>query len=173
VILPLTAAAIVTGVGQCVVDELQTTPESGGVPPNMRTCLLVPGAIAWDGCDCGQLALTIQGIYPTSTFPTDASETQRITSCGPFALVVETLVSILRCVPGLDQAGKPPSCAKLREAALIQQADAWAVRRGVECCLRTYKTARTIQKYTVGRTNFVGPEGGCGGSELIFKFELI
>lgn len=172
-ILPLTAAAIVTGVGECVVDELEATPESGGVPTKMRVCLLVPGAVAWDGCDCGQLALTIQRTYPTQTFPVDASDLPVIGNCGPFALAVEVLVSLIRCVPGLDATGKSPSCAKLLEAALIQQGDAYAIRRGVECCLRTYKTNRVIQKYSLGGVNFVGPEGNCGGVEMIFRFELV
>lgn len=168
-----TASVIVTGVGQCIVEELQATPESGGVPTNMRLCLLVPGNVAWDGCDCGQLALTIQSIYPTQTFPIDASDVALNGNCGPFAQVVEVLVSLTRCVPGPDRDGRPPSCAKLRAAALVQQADAFAVRNAVACCLRELKRTQRIQKYTVGRANFVGPEGNCGGVEMIFRFELV
>lgn len=168
-----TAAAIVTGIGQCIVEELQDTPESGGVPTNMRVCLLVPGAIAWDGCDCGQLSLSIQRSYPTQQFPIDASDQPIIGNCGPFGVVYEVLVSLMRCVPGLDQSGRPPSCAKLQAASLVQQGDAFAVRNGVMCCLRELKRIYAIQKYTVGQTSFVGPEGNCGGVELIFRFELI
>ena len=168
-----TAAAIVTGVGQCIVEELEATPQSGGVPTNMRLCLLVPGNVAWDGCDCGQLALTIMRQYPTQSFPIDASDIPLIGNCGPFGQVVEVLVSLMRCVPGLDQAGKPPKCDKLLSAALVQQGDAFAVRNGVLCCLRELKRTYTIQKYTVGAATFVGPEGNCGGVELIFRFELV
>lgn len=167
-----TAAAIVTGVGMCIVDELQATPESGGVAANMRICLLAPGNVAWDGCDCGQLALSILRTYPTQTFPIDASDQPIIGNCGPFAQVFEVLVSLVRCVPGLDQSGKPPSCARLRAASLIQQGDAFAIRNGVSCCLRELKRTYEIQKYTVGQSTFVGPEGNCGGVELIFRFEL-
>lgn len=167
-----TAAVIVTGVGQCIIDELAATPESGGVPG--RACLLVPGAIAWDGCDCsGQLALSIIDNFPTQTFPTDASDQPVTGNCGPFALVFEVVVSLVRCVPGLDQSGRPPSCAKLLTSSLTQQGDAFAIRRAVSCCLRELKRTLVIQKYTVGRINFVGPEGNCGGVELIFKFELV
>ena len=49
-----TAAAIVTGVGMCVVQELTNTPETGALP--QRIVLMTPGEIAWDGCDCGQFA---------------------------------------------------------------------------------------------------------------------
>jgi hypothetical protein len=176
VIEALTAGIIVTGVGMCIVEELENTPESGGVPPKMRVCLLVPGAIAWDGCDCGQLAQTIQGIYPTQVFPTDASEVPIRGGCGPGGqLIVEVLVSLTRCVPGMTagQPPRPPTCAQLRAAALEQQADAYAVRKAVNCCLADLQRDRRIVKYAVGRTNFVGPEGNCGGSELIYKFELM
>lgn len=170
---PLTAAVIVTGIGMCIVEELEATPESGGVPDKMRLCLLVPGSIAWDGCECGQLALTIQSDYPTQTFPIDASDIPLTGGCGPSALVVEVLVSLTRCVPGLDAQGRPPTCAKLQAAALIQQGDAYAVRKAVTCCLAELKRTYQILKYTVGRVNRVGPEGLCGGIELIFRFELI
>lgn len=174
-ILPLTAAAIVTGVGECIITELQNTPESGGVPPKMRLCLLVPGNIAWDGCDCGQLALTIQRTYPTQTFPVDASDQPVRGGCGPGgALIYEVLVSLTRCVPGLTGTPPmPPTCAKLLASALELQADAYAVRKAVNCCLGELQRLRTILKFSVGGTNFVGPEGGCGGSELAFRFELV
>ena len=169
-----TASAIVTGVGMCVINELMATPESGGVPAKMRTCLLVPGAIAWDGCDCGQLAQTIQRIYPTQIFPADASDVPVRGGCGPGgALVFEVLLSVLRCVPGLDGQGRPPTCAKLLTSALEIQGDAYAMRKAVSCCLADFARDRQIIKYSVGGTNFVGPEGGCGGSELTYRFELI
>lgn len=168
----LTAGIIVTGIGACIVTELQETPESGGVPPKMRIIYSNPGAIAWDGCDCGQLALTVQSDYPTQSFPIDASEVPVVGGCGPFALAYEVLVSLVRCVPGLDAQARPPTPAKLLEASLIQLADAFAVRNAVTCCLAELKRTYVVAKYTVGRVNFVGPEGNCGGIELIFRFEL-
>lgn len=172
-----TAAAIVTGVGACVDVELDATPESGGGStrtPTMRTCLLVPGNIAWDGCECGQLALTIQRIYPSLRFPADASEEPTIGGCTVQSKVIQVLASITRCVSGIT-AGVPPqlpTCAALRADALVQQADAYAMDRAVRCCLAAYKTDLTIFDYRVGNLTFVGPEGGCAGSELIFKFLL-
>lgn len=172
----LTAAVIVTGVGMCVVEELENTPESGGVPPKMRVCLMVPGNIAWDACDCGQFAQTIQADYPTSTFPVDASEqVLGVGGCGDRPLAYQVLASIVRCIPGMkgNPPGIPPSCSELQAAALIQQGDAFALRRGVECCLEGYRRNRQILKFSVGRATFVGPEGNCGGVELTYKFELI
>lgn len=175
----LTAAAIVTGVGVCIENELDATPESGGGPvrtPGMRTCLLVPGNVAWDGCECGQLALTIQGIWPTKVFPNDASADPIMGGCMVRPLAVNVLVSITRCIPGMTSGmpPAPPTCAALLAAALEQQGDAFAVRKAVECCLATMKSVeRRILDFRVGRTTFTGPDGGCGGSELAFTFELL
>lgn len=170
-----TAAAIVTGVGMCIVTELEETPQSGGVPPKMRTCLLVPGNIAWDGCECGQLAQTIQATYPTRTFPADASGDPLQGGCKTRPQAVQVLASITRCVSGMSSGmpPKPPTCGALLADALVQQGDAFAVRNAVECCLATYKTNRAILDYRVGRTTFVGPDGGCAGSELTYTFQLL
>lgn len=170
----LTASVIVTGIGMCVINELENTPESGGVPPNMRICLLVPGNIAWDGCDCGQFAQTIQADYPTLVFPADASEqVSGVGGCNARPLVYQVLASITRCIPGMSTGGKPPTCAALNVAALAMEGDAFALRRGVECCLSALQDSYVIAKFVVGRVNRVGPEGNCAGVELSYKFELI
>lgn len=168
-----TAATIVTGIGMCVVEELENTPESGGVPPKMRVCLLVPGNIAWDSCNCGQFAQTIQRDYPTNIFPADASDLPNgLGGCGSRPRVYQVLASITRCVPGMQASGNPPTCDALYAAALTQQGDAFALQRGVECCLSALQESYRIAKYVVGGVSFVGPEGDCGGVELIYKFEL-
>jgi hypothetical protein len=169
----LTAAVIVTGIGICVLEELENTPESGGVPAKMRTCLLVPGNIAWDACDCGQFAQTIQRDYPTVTFPADASDA--ITNgCMARARVVQVLASIIRCVPGMTGGvtPQPPTCAALQAAALVMQGDAYALLRGVECCLAELKKTYAITAYTVSGVNYVGPDGNCAGVELTYRFSL-
>lgn len=175
-ITALTAAVVVTGVGMCIVDELEATPESGGVPTNMRICLMVPGNIAWDSCDCGQFAQTVQADYPTLQFPGDASEqVVGLGGCGGRPLVYQVLASITRCVPGMIAGNppKPPTCASLQSAAQIMIADGYAMRRAVECCLSNFVDSYVIAKYVVGRTTYVGPEGNCAGVELTYKFELV
>lgn len=173
-----TVSAIVTGIGVCILEELATTPESGGVPPKMRTCLMVPGNIAWDSCECGQLAQTVQRIYPTTRFPVDSSSEPRRPGCELSSIAVQVLVSITRCVTGLGSALPPkiPTCAQLLADALIQQADAFAVRKAVVCCLtdlRAVTPFRQVTDYVVSGTSFVGPEGGCAGSELTYTFQLL
>lgn len=176
----LTAAAVVTGVGMCIDQELDATPESGGGStrnPTMRTCLLVPGNIAWDGCDCGQLALTIQRIYPSQKFPGDQSEEPVTGGCAIGPRAVQALASITRCVPSLTTglAGQAiiPTCADLLPAGLTMAGDAYALDRAVNCCLANYKRDRVIWDYRVGAVSFVGPEGACAGVELTFKFQLM
>lgn len=172
---PLTAAVIITGVGMCVVEDLQATPQSGGVPPNMRVCLLVPGNIAWDACDCGQFAQSVQFDYPTLTFPADASE-QVLgagAGCNERPIVYQVLASIIRCVPGMTADKKPPSCGKLQTAAAIMLADGYVLRSAIECCLNDLQSNQLIEKFVVGRVSYVGPEGNCAGVELTYKFELM
>lgn len=172
---PLTAAIVVTGVGVCVVEKLIQTPESGGVPPKMRVCLLVPGNIAWDSCDCGQFAQTIQRDYPSVSFPADASELVIGAGggCSSRPIVYQVLASITRCVPGPQQSGAPPRCDALQASAAIMAADAYVLRTAVECCLEDMQDANEIEKFVVGNVTYVGPEGNCAGVELTYRFELI
>lgn len=176
----LTAATVVTGVGMCIDAQLDATPESGGGlgrNPTMRRCLLVPGNIAWDGCDCGQLALTIQRIYPSQRFPGDQSEEPATGGCVVGPRAVQALASLTRCVPALKVSlggqGVIPSCADLLPAGIVMAADAYAMDLAVRCCLAQFKTDRVIWDYRVGGVNFVGPEGACAGVELTFKFQLM
>lgn len=168
----LTAAVIVTGVGQCILDELESMPESGGVPSNMRVCLLVPGNIAWDACECGQLAQSIQLDYHSVRFPVDSSQEQ-IESCAQ-PIAYQVVASLLRCVPGMTgNPPRPPTCAKLLDAALVLEADAFALRNAVECCLLSLRDTYVITDFRVGQVVRVGPDGNCAGAELTYWFQLM
>lgn len=173
IVTPLTAAAIITGVGMCILDELRNTPESGGVPPKMRTCLLVPGAIAADSCDCGQFAQSIVRSNPTQIFPQDSSLSPIKGPCGQVARMWTVTASIMRCVPGVDQTGRPPSCDALRAAAFVQEGDSWAMWNAVSCCLAEKYRERIIASYFVGAVVPYGPEGNCGGVDLTYGFQIV
>lgn len=157
---PLAFFTIVTGVGECVRAELAGT--AAGEPG--RVCLSVPGAIAWDGCDCGQLALTVNRIYGSRTFPTEAQETGDEQTCGLPLAVADVTVSILRCVAGPDDQGNPPTCAQLFADAQKWHADTYAVRHAAACCLRDMVENKTIVEWRMGATIAAGPEGLCAGS---------
>lgn len=173
-ILPYSFAVIVTGAGEAIQDELEDTPESGGVPAKMRLCFLVPGNIVYDDCKCGQLALTILRIVPTDSYPIDASNSQVTSACGPQAEFAECLASISRCAPTLDNQGRAPSCDALETAALTLQGDRYAMDKALRCYLYGLKQERPqrIFDYRVGAAVFPGPEGACMSVEIPFSFLL-
>jgi len=157
---PLAFFTVITGVGECVRAELAAT--AAGAPD--RVCLSVPGAIAWDACDCGQLALTVNRIYGSQTFPVAADGFANEQSCGLPLAVADVTISMVRCVPGPDDQGNPPSCDELLAAAQTWHADVYAVRRGAACCLRSMVAANQVTEWTMAGTTAVGPEGLCAGS---------
>lgn len=156
-----TLAPIVTGIGSAVVAALAGTPE--GIPE--RVCLLVPGDIAADGCDCGQLALTIQRRYGSYTFPVEATGDEAAAGCPPPILVGIVTLTLLRCVPGPDDDLNPPSCAALQAAAEGQDIDIATIRRTLACHLAELADQDQILHYTIGATVSNGPSGNCGGSD--------
>lgn len=169
---PFAFAVIVTGVGQAVLDALPTS-YGGDVT---RKCLLVPGAIAADGCDCGQFAQTILRDNPSDVFPVDSSLSPVSTRCGPRSLMCNVMAIIFRCVPGITMSNgvaRYPTCAALLNAGLVQESDAWVLRRAITCRLQAFKDARQIDAFYVGGTERSGPEGNCGGPAITYGFQLV
>lgn len=165
---PFAAYDIATAIKDCAYDWLSTT--TSGAPD--RSCV-VAGAIAWDDCECGQLAVSLVSNYEASgtTTPRAGTITPGRRECGPPLFVINFLVSILRCAPtGTNTA--PPTCAELDAAARIAAEDAWAVRAGVICCLteavkeQLPNGTRLYRDFVVGEQSWVGPQGACMGSEL-------
>lgn len=161
-----TVAVIVTGAGQAVSDDLEA--DDAGVD---RTCLLVPGDIAWDSCDCGQLAQTVTSVSPSSAFPTVSADTPQ-TPCGPNQMIVNVTLSLVRCVTGVDENGNPPPCDVLLAEAVRLERDRFIARRAVRCYLQELYDALRLTGFSVGTSTSVGPEGLCGGSELTYSFGI-
>lgn len=166
--LTASPAAIVTGIGVCVVDALEQTP--AGAPD--RQCLLVPTfQIPWDNCDCGgQVALAIQQVYGSDTFPVPFAKTWQ--PCGPHWSVTQAIVSVTRCVPAIDDQGNPPPCPDELAAAITLENDRTAVRQALACCLRELKTALPplIGDWAMLPSITVGESGACAGVETVFLF---
>lgn len=160
--------SVVTGVGECVYEALANT--AGGLPS--RYCQLVPGQIAWDKCECGQLAQSIENSYPSSAFPVAASETPAV-PCGTQLVVFPVRLSLTRCVhgPGPEDKLAPP-CDRLLADALILEEDRWVVRRAVTCCLQVMSREFRVANFAVGAAVSVGPQGTCGGVELSYLVGL-
>lgn len=168
--LLLSPAAIVTGIGQCVVDALDQTP--AGAPD--RQCLLLPTiSIPWDNCygDCGQVALAIQSVYGSWRFPT-AAEAKDWQPCGPEYQVIQAIVQVVRCVPTMDDQGNPPPCADSLAAAITLENDRTAVRQALACCLNDLKSGNRISGWSLQPSITVGEQGGCAGVETPFLFGL-
>ena len=113
--VPLNVSVVVTGTAESVRQELTGT--AAGVPD--RFCALVPGEVAWDNCQCGQFAQTIESVFGSNSFPTPATDTRQ-TPCGPNLTVVVVRASLVRCVHGVSDDGRPPSCAALLADALFR-----------------------------------------------------
>jgi hypothetical protein len=153
----------VTGALQCVYDALGDT--AAGFPN--RFCPLVPGEVAWDDCQCGQLAGTIIDVYYSTNFPAAANDTPQ-TKCGPPLVAVAASLSLTRCVPVPNNNGDAPSCDKLLEAAVTLEIDRFTARTALRCCLKTMYTQMQIANFTIGNSTVVGPEGMCAGFNMPF-----
>lgn len=164
--------AIVTGLAGCVFDALEQTP--AGAP--CRQCMLLPTQqIPWDNCGpceegCnGQVAFAIREVYGSDSFPTPASA-KTWSKCGPRYTVARVVVSVTRCVPGMDENGNPPGCDAELLASIILENDRTAVRQGLACCLNAASrdTPALLSEWLISPSTTVGELGGCAGSETEF-----
>lgn len=160
---------IVTGAAGAVNDELDET----GCGSVDRVCPLVPGSIAWDKCECGQLAQTIASVAPMNTFPAPASDSP-VTPCGPNLLLVSVTLSLVRCIRGLQEDDREiaPDCDTLLEDALCLERDRFSVRHSLRCYLDDLYRQYLITNYSVGTATSVGPDGMCGGIEIPYQFGI-
>lgn len=160
---------VITGVGDCIVAELQNTPESGGVPPKMRLCYPIIGEVVQDGCACGQLTLSVQQEGNTVNFPQlNNSVQQGMGGCHPGNPVALIQIQLDRCVSGMNSAGQPPSCASMRADALSLYADAEVIKNATICCLSEMQRNRTIKNYTLPAVSYLGPGGNCAAVVATF-----
>lgn len=149
------ASQIVSGVGAALISSLDG-------PVNREVVTF--GSIVADDCDCGQLAVGINNVFESNSFP--ASDAGIGTNCpGPY-IAVNMTVSILRCVPSPDDNGEGPTPAQLSLAAQEALDDAFIVRETTRCILATMYDTGMIAEFVVGTQTMTEPQGGCGGSDL-------
>lgn len=165
--------AIVTGLAGCVFGALAQTP--AGAP--CRQCVLLPtqqipwdncGPCLGDGCD-GQVAFAIREVYGSDKFPQPATA-ETWSKCGPRYAVARVVVSVTRCVPGMDEQGNAPSCDAELLASIILENDRSAVRQGLACCLNSAHraTPQFVSEWLISPSITVGELGQCAGSETEF-----
>lgn len=170
-IVPLSGFAIVTGVGACVLAEFA---ERGIEPARVITSM--PGTIPWDLCDCGgYFAQTITRKNPTEVFPVDSSNLPNKGGCADRSFMWQVTAIFIRCIPGIQTtpALKFPTPAALLASSQQQQVDEYYMRKGITCYLAAEKAAYRITDYRVTGTDFIGPEGNCGGISINYSFQLV
>jgi hypothetical protein len=132
----------------------------GGVPS--RSCV-VPGAIAWDECECGQLSVSIIQAWPSVTFPGDpGSGSQNQGPCAVPYLMAQLTVQVARCAPNPDSSGSV-ACSALERGARVVAEDGMAIREAAFCALQFLKDRD--DDFIVRGQVVMGPEGGCMGVE--------
>lgn len=141
---------------QAVYAELTTKPDRHSV---------VPGAIAWDECDCGLLAVSIARIFLTETFPDELS--RRIgNACDAPYEVAEVVIQVIRCAPNADDPLTAPTTAELDASAQEVLRDAYEMLHAVSVKLCQMNQARDIADFMMRPLTAQGPSGGCVGNEL-------
>jgi len=166
---PGSVAAVATTLLAAASTALTGT--SGGA---VRRVVFAPGAdVAWDNCDCGQLALAVRRRYTSRAFPTDASDVV-MGNCENALVVFDCALSIVRCAPTPDVNGRPPSSQALSDVAAVLEEDAYVVWNTTYCTLVNMRDAnpRRVADFVINDQTSLGPLGGCAGTELHFKFGL-
>lgn len=132
---------------------------------------VVPGAIAWDACDCGLLALSVARIYLSDAFPAPLSA--RAGGCDAAWEVAEVVVQLIRCAPNPASLEDPsPTVAALDASAQGVLTDAYDLLLAVSVKLCEMKAAREITDFFLNPLTSQGPAGGCVGNELRFLVAL-
>lgn len=162
-VLPLAEALLA-----CLCTALATT--VGG--PVCDCCLHVGAAVPMDYCDCecagvgqGQGFVRVNRIYPAAArFPQQSFDVEpcKINSWG-----VELVMGAYRCVAGLDDEGRPPSCAEVTADSVKLLSDAAAMRAAAVCC---FPDADMVA--VVGQWEPIGPQGGCAGGQLTITVQM-
>lgn len=138
-----------------------TLPERVGV---------VPGGIAWDSCgpgQCGQLVISISRFFLADSFPMEMAG--RMDGCGAPYFCADYVLQLIRCTPGPDQSGNPPSTDALAASAQEIDLDGELVLPTVACSLQTLMDVDTIANYAIASAPIVGPSGGCAGVQVNFS----
>lgn len=134
-----------------------------------RACFMPGTEVAWDDCECGQLALVITQSLPSRRFPQAAID--QWTPCHDLIMVFDMQLSLVRCVPGPGTNGEAPTCTALSAAAIVQEEDRYVMWAALNCFLRSLSDSspKIISDYIINDAPTLGPQGSCGGIQINFK----
>lgn len=133
-----------------------------------RSCTIPGSDVPWECPECGsgepgQLTVTVNRLFVSTNFPL---QNTAVDLCEPFTYVADLTVTLLRCIPVIDDRGNSPSCDRLERAAEIQHLDMMALMRAAECCVPHRPGRRRRTRVAVVQQRSIGSDGGCAGSEL-------
>lgn len=126
------------------------------------------GPPVWDDAACctdGQLAVSLDRMYPFSNFP---AQSNAVNLCQT-PLAIDITVSLLRCYPTIDEQGNAPTHVQLGAASGELIRDLYVMTVGLLCCLASKGRQ---QKFVYLGSRLSGPQGGCAGAEARFTVEL-
>jgi hypothetical protein len=126
---------------------------------------VVPGAIAWDECDCGLLAVSVAQIFLSDTFP-DQLANKAGTRCDAAWEVGEFVLQIIRCAPQPEDGKLAPTTPALDASAQEVLRDAYELLLGASVKLCQMSDAQDIVDFIMRPLTAQGPSGACVGSEL-------
>ncbi|WP_424639928.1 hypothetical protein [Embleya sp. AB8] len=114
----------------------------------------------------GQLTVHVARIFPTHSFPVDDRLILGGRNCTPPpTTAVELVVTLLRCVPTVDERGCPPGCDELSVAARAVHVDTVTIYNALLCCLPTTGQRRRSPQFFLGTQRVLEPDAGCMGVE--------
>jgi hypothetical protein len=131
-----------------------------------RRCVVPGQQVSWENCCAGktggQLTVHVAQVYPSRSFPDP--DLRRPANCDAPYLVVEYVVTVLRCSPANGK------CDELEPVAEQTFRDLERVRDAAACCLLDKDPLQTLLRgaytWAFGQQLTLGPEGMCAGSEL-------
>lgn len=83
-------------------------------------------------------------------------------------------VVLLRCVPVLTSAGRPPTAASLDASATQILTDAWTLAAvTIDSTLASDLLTQHIDLVGIGNVSAVGPQGGVGGSAMSLMMSIL
>jgi hypothetical protein len=160
---PLKWYEVASRVEQAIYADLTEKPDRHSV---------VPGAIAWDACDCGLLAVSLVQIYVSELFP-DLQSRRVGNKCDAPYEVGEFVVQLIRCAPNPDDQTGVPTVEALDASAREVDRDAYEVLKAVSELLCQMNADREISDFMLRPLTSQGPSGGCVGNELRFFVSLL
>ena len=133
---------------------------------------VVPGLIAWDGCDCGALYLMVNQTYACETFPMQKTEADLSEGCTALYEAAEFVLQVMQCAPSPQGHSNAPTVAAQESAAQLVRQDAYETYRAVNAFLCSARETRDVEDFIVDAQMVQGPSGGCVGTELRFRVAL-